>query len=192
MHRALRPRPRVCRSTGREPSCRSARVSGDKELSGARDGGRGAGEGGRVGLVPFPPPLARSAAASCSAAMSSRSAVGSTTSTAVPLSAGDRGAGRTSRRRTAPPQYERVECASPRQIDLEALETWSTVGAGYFRATPSWVMRSAAPVIATPLRKNDSCMARRRSSGFVTIPTPCTVMVTGTRKRTISQAPSRG
>jgi hypothetical protein len=60
------------------------------------------------------------------------------------------------------------------------------------RRTPSCVISSAAPAIVIPFKKNDCWMRRMVSSVAVVMATPCTVIVTGTRKTKISQAPSRG
>ena len=40
------------------------------------------------------------------------------------------------------------------------------------RATPNWVISSAAPAMVTPFRKKDSWIARMRSSGSDTIAVP--------------------
>ena len=46
--------------------------------------------------------------------------------------------------------------------------------------------------MVTPFRKNESWIARMRASGSDTIAVPWTVIVTGIKNSTISQAPRRG
>ena len=63
---------------------------------------------------------------------------------------------------------------------------------GARRVTPSCVIKSAAPVIATPLRKNEVWIACAWASGAVTIATPCTVIGDGNEKQDEQPAAQAG